>query len=154
MKPETADKIREREIRLIHVAKRELQLDDDTYRAMLFSLCRVRSSSDLDWSGRKKVLDHMKARGFKVKSSPANKNAKDAEYRKVRALWKALHAMGGVEHDSDEAVRAYVKRMARVEDFKFLNGWQTRTVIEGLKKWIRRLEVEALRGGNAAEGGK
>lgn len=140
MKPELASKIREREIRLIHVAKRELQLDDDTYRSMLWSIARVKSSKDLDFTGRKKVLDHLKARGFKVKNSPANKNATDAEYRKVRALWKELHAAGAVEHDTDEAVRAYVKRMTKKEDFKFLNSWQARTVIEGLKKWIKRLE--------------
>lgn len=142
-KPQTADKIREREIRLIHVAKRELGLDNDTYRDMLFALARVRSSSDLDWTGRKKVLDHMKASGFKVRNSPANKNAKDGEYRKVRALWKELHAIGAVEHDTDDAVRAYVKRMTKIDDFKFLNGWQTRSVIESLKKWIKRVELDA-----------
>lgn len=145
MKPELASKIREREIRLIHVAKRELQLDDDTYRSMLWSIARVKSSKDLDFTGRKKVLDHLKARGFKVKSSPANKNAHDAEYRKVRVLWTKLHAAGAVEHDSDDAVRAYVKRMTKVDDFKFLNSSQSRTVIEGLKKWIQRVERDVLR---------
>lgn len=140
MKPVTADQIREREIRLIHVAKRELQLDDETYRAMLWAIARVRSSKDLDFTGRKKVLDHLKARGFKVKSSPANKNAKDSAYRKIRALWKDLHAAGAVQHDTDDAVRAYIKRITNLEDFKFLNDHQVRTVIETLKKWQARLE--------------
>lgn len=141
MKPETADKIREREIRLIHVAKRELQLEDDTYRAMLWAVARVKSAKDLDFTGRKKVLDHMKARGFKVKSAPANKNAADAQYRKIRALWTDLHASGKVRHNTDQAVRSYIERMTGVADFQFLNGFQINTVIEGLKRWIDRPEV-------------
>src|SRR3954451_22488760 len=99
MKPETVAQIREREIRLIHVAKRELQLDDETYRAMLWSIARVKSSKDLDFTGRKKVLDHLKARGFKVRSKPAPSRqlAQDAESKKIRALWLFLHQIGVVQ---------------------------------------------------------
>lgn len=140
MKPETADKIREREIRLIHVAKRELQLDDDTYRAMLWSLARVKSSKDLDFTGRKKVLDHLKARGFKVKTAPANKNASDSRYRKIRVLWKELKKRAMVEKDTDQAVRAYIKRTTGCEDFQFLNNHQISTVIESLKSWVARAD--------------
>jgi len=141
MKPETADKIREREIRLIHVAKRELGMEDDTYRDMLFAVARVRSAAELDFTGRKKVLDHMKACGFKVKTAaPANKHAADGRYRKIRALWSQLHMMRAVEKDSDQAVRAYIKRTTGKDDFQFLNQHQVATVIESLKSWIARLE--------------
>ena len=58
--------IKRREITLIHVAKQQLGMDDDTYRAMLWSVARVKSSTALDFAGRKKVLDHLKACGFKV----------------------------------------------------------------------------------------
>jgi phage gp16-like protein len=67
---------RRRELAQIHIAKAQLGLDDDTYRAMLWSVGRVRSAGDLDWAGRKSVLDHMKARGFTSKppkkERPAN----------------------------------------------------------------------------------
>jgi len=148
MKPETADKIRDREIKLIHVAKRELQLDDDTYRAMLFSIARVRSAKDLDWTGRKKVLDHMKARGFKVKSgrnAPANRSKSDkydARYGKARKLWSLLHDARHVEHNTDAAFNAYVKRQTGMEHWRFLNSHQINTLIESLKDWCDRLGVE------------
>ena len=58
--------IKRREITLIHIAKQQLGMDDDTYRAMLWSVARVKSSTALDFAGRKKVLDHLKACGFKV----------------------------------------------------------------------------------------
>ena len=58
--------IKRREIKLIHIAKQQLGMDDETYRAMLWSVERVKSSTALDFAGRKKVLDHLKACGFKV----------------------------------------------------------------------------------------
>ena len=42
-------------------------MDDDAYRDVLWTVARVRSAADLDWSGRKRVLDHLKACGFKIK---------------------------------------------------------------------------------------
>jgi phage gp16-like protein len=139
MKPETADKARDREIKLIHIAKRDLQLDDETYRAMLWSIARVRSAKDLDFTGRKKVLDHLKARGFKVKAKASpSKNAPDSRWRKMRALWHELHKRQLVEHDTDEALRAFIKRLTGADDFRFLNNHQIHTVIESLKKWSTR----------------
>jgi len=58
--------LKRREITLIHIAKQQLGMDDETYRAMLWSVARVKSSTALDFAGRKKVLDHLKACGFKV----------------------------------------------------------------------------------------
>lgn len=136
---ETANDIKKREIRLIKIAQRELGIDDETYRSMLWAIARVRSASDLDWTGRKKVLDHMKKSGFKVKSAPANPNANDATYRKVRQLWSEMHRAGIIEHDTDQAVNAYVKRLTRVDDFRFLNSHQVATIIESLKRWQRRV---------------
>lgn len=150
MKPQTATQIRDREIKLIHVARRELGLDDETYRAMLQTVAGVKSSSDLDWQGRKKVLDHFKAKGFKVKSKAApgkpakpNQDAADPQYRKIRALWSALHDSGVVRVNTDAAVRIYIKRMTGCDDYRFCNGVQVVTVIEALKKWLARTEQPA-----------
>lgn len=49
----------------IHIAKKQLGLDDDAYRAMLWGVARVRSSKDLDHAGRTAVLEHLKKCGFK-----------------------------------------------------------------------------------------
>ena len=136
--PATAADIQKREVRLIKIAQRELGSDDETYRDMLWNLAKVRSASDLDWQGRKKVLDHMKKSGFKVKSSAANRNAAAPTYRKIRALWTEMHVAGVIQHDTDAAVQAYVKRLTAVDDYQFLNQHQIVTVIESLKRWQRR----------------
>ncbi|OFJ46405.1 hypothetical protein BA896_021875 [Janthinobacterium lividum] len=146
MKPQTATQLRDRDIKLIHVARRELGLDEETYRAMLQMVAGVTSSSDLTWQGRRKVLDHFKAKGFTVKSkalAPATGNAAaDPQYRKIQALWSELHTSGVVRVNTEAALRVYIKRMTGVADYRFCNNIQVVTVIEGLKKWLARSEAQ------------
>lgn len=61
-----SDQARRRELAKIHIAKAQLGLDDGAYRAMLWTLARVRSAKDLDHGGRAAVLEHCKALGFKA----------------------------------------------------------------------------------------
>ena len=64
---QTAPVVRNKELAQIHIARQQLGMDDDAYRDVLWTVARVRSAADLDWSGRKRVLDHLKACGFKIK---------------------------------------------------------------------------------------
>lgn len=93
----------------IHIAKKQLGLDDGTYRDMLWGLARVRSAKDLDHAGRQKVLNHLRASGFKsapprapTPGRPRNMTDPDRGpmLRKVEALllsagrdWEYCHAM-------------------------------------------------------------
>lgn len=88
MKPSTAPDLRKRELAMIHLAKAQLGMNDDTYRAMLWTVARVKSAADLDWAGRKQVLDHCKAKGWKnaSKHRPAPAKSKAALVAKIRAL--------------------------------------------------------------------
>ena len=145
----TAPDLRKRELAQIHVAKTQLGLDDDTYRAMLWAVARVKSAADLDWGGRKKVLDHLKSKGFKVrpaKKSGAQRLASDDQSRMVRGLWIELHQAGAVRDPSEQALASYVKRMTKVDQLEWLNGKQMTVVIEALKKWLARLESDAKAG--------
>ncbi len=56
---------RRSELARIHIGKAQLGLEDDTYRAMLWSVARVHSARDLDAAGRRAVLNHLRARGFR-----------------------------------------------------------------------------------------
>ena len=51
----------------IHIAKKDLGLDDETYRALLIDVSGVDSSKDLDAAGRRAVLARFKAKGWKNK---------------------------------------------------------------------------------------
>lgn len=79
---------RHAELGKIHIARKQLALDDDTYRDMLWTLARVRSAKDLDDAGRQAVLDHLKARGFKArrKRGPTPAGDRSPLLNKVYAL--------------------------------------------------------------------
>lgn len=79
--------MRRRELAALHIGKKELGLDDDTWQLMLFTLERVRSSAELDQAGRRRVLDHLRKRGFKRASNtlarPAGKKPEVAADRQA-----------------------------------------------------------------------
>lgn len=144
MKQKSATDIRKSELAQIHVAKSQLGLDDDTYRAMLWTVAKVRSAADLDWAGRKKVIDHLKTKGFKIKRGnkvvSTRPLASDDQSKMIRALWLELHEYGYVENPAESALAAFVKRMTDVEALQWLNSTQASKVIEELKRWRWRDE--------------
>lgn len=135
-----ADALKRREIQLIHIAKGQLGLDDETYRAMLWAVARVKSSTALDFAGRKKVLDHLKGCGFEVKTHKpaARKMADDPQSKMMRALWLQLHEAGKVRNPSETALAAFVKRQTKVAALQWLTSKAASAVIEELKKWLAR----------------
>lgn len=64
---------RNSELAKIHVAKKQLGMSDDDYRAMLQSKGGASSAADLDHAGRQRVLAYLTTLGFKPKASPQTK---------------------------------------------------------------------------------
>lgn len=122
----------------IHIAKKELAMDDETYRAMLQNIAGVRSAKDLTPSKAGKVLAHLERCGFKVRSKNSRTLARDPESKKVRALWLFLHELGVVKNPSEAALAAYVKRMTGVDALQWGDSEQAEKLIETLKKWAMR----------------
>ena len=138
-------------IRLIHVAQRDLGMDDDTYRAVLADCTGKRTTVAMSLTELELVIGRMKRGGFRVRhgGKPASSRplADYPEATKIRALWLFLHQLGAVKNPSEAALAAYVKRVARVDALQWLDGKQAKTVIESLKKWAMRFlpdKVEAM----------
>ncbi len=135
---------RARLIRLIHVARRELGMQDDDYRAMLANIPQlegVTSSAQLPIPKLKVVLEQLKAKGFKVvpKSGKPQRNlADDPQSKLIRHLWLSLHEAGKVRDPSEQALAKYVARVTGVEQLQWLDGKQAAAVIESLKSWLGR----------------
>lgn len=130
MKPAVAQDVRRNELAQIHVAKKDLGLDEETYRAMLWAIARVRSSADLDWEGRKRVIDHLKAKGWKNKSKarPAPAKDKKALVGKIRAL--LINHPSGAR--SDAYADGVAKRMFGVEKFTWCDYRQLYAIVQAL----------------------
>jgi phage gp16-like protein len=80
--------LKHKQIALIHVAKRELGLTDDEYRAMLNSF-GVTSSKDLDNQTFDQVVNHLEKLGFRLRrgkgSSDSVPPARSPLLSKIRA---------------------------------------------------------------------
>ena len=127
-----------REIQLIKIAQKQLGMDDDAYRDILFTLTRKRSSTELDFAERKKVLDHMESCGFKRTKPQPRKLADDPQSKMIRALWLNLHEAGKVRNPSESALAAFVKRQSGRDALQWLTSKEASSVIEDLKKWLAR----------------
>ena len=128
-------------IRLIHIAKSQLNIDDDTYRHLLQTLTQKNSTKIMTIRELKKVVDNLKAKGFKVK--PPKKAGKitatEPVHKKIRSLWLKLAEAGKVKNRSEKAINSYVKRMTGVEVMDWLTEKQAMVVIESLKCWQARI---------------
>ncbi|EHJ3655130.1 regulatory protein GemA [Salmonella enterica] len=140
---------RARIIQLIHIAKSQMGIDNDTYRQMLLSITGIASTSDMNPGQLNKVLAAMKVKGFVVK--PASKArttrslADSPQARKLRALWLEMYAQGFVRDSSEEALRRWVKREIKVDGLQWLESDKASMAIERLKNWQER-ELKKLRG--------
>ena len=131
-------------IRLIHIAKSQLNIDDDTYRHLLQTLTQKNSTKIMTIRELKKVVDNLKAKGFKVKSSKkaGRITATEPVHQKIRSLWLELADVGEVKNRSEKAINSYVKRITGVEVMNWLTQKQAMVVIECLKSWLERIYKE------------
>lgn len=68
---ETQADSRRRDLAKIHIAKKQLGMDDATYREMLFNITGFRSAADLDSKQRRTVIKHLKAGGYRSRPKSA-----------------------------------------------------------------------------------
>ncbi|MBN9333882.1 MAG: regulatory protein GemA [Devosia sp.] len=126
-------------IAAIHVAKKELGLDDDTYRAALLQVTGKASSSDMTEKERQTVLEHFRSKGFKASSTGRRKPLEGRFAPKLQALWIAGWNLGLVRDRDDRALIAFVKRQTGIDHVRFLrHGQDAVKAIEGLKGWLER----------------
>lgn len=134
-------------IKLIHVARRELQMDDDTYRLMLAGmkgLGGATSSAKLSVANLHRVLEELKSKGFKVRPNGKEKRptAADPSSRKIRSLWLTLRDLGALRDASEAALVKFVQGQTGAQALQWLTAEQASQVIEEMKKWIARIERE------------
>lgn len=131
---------RKRELAKIHIAIKELGLDEGAYRALLRRVAGVESARDLDALGRARVLDELRRSGWRSRP-PGGGRAQDnsPQTQKIRALWLDLYDAGLVANPSDRALNAWVYRMTGIADLRWVDADQRRQLIEALKKWRQRI---------------
>ncbi len=144
------ERIRASKIRMIQVAKRDLDLDDKAYRAAIGRAVKGKTSSkDCTTLQLDRVIDELKRLGFKPRKPVAAKPKPERrpldtsdEGSKARAVWLLLAEIGVVRDPSEAALNAYVRRQAGVDDLSWVRDMLP--VIEGLKAWAARTLPAAI----------
>jgi phage gp16-like protein len=143
---------------LIHVAKGQLGLEDDIYRAMLKHATGKDSLRLMSLSQLEMALSAFKQKGFITKKSTLNKHKTPVKRRlsqpsgrskvaiidKIVAIWITMSHHMIIRDSSEAALDAYVRRMTLrrhgegVDSVRWLDQDMGYQVLESLKNWHKR----------------
>ncbi|HHP0485778.1 TPA: gp16 family protein [Vibrio harveyi] len=145
-------------IKLIHVAKRELGLDDETYRLSLESEIGKTSCSKMTIHELESTLSMLQAKGFRLKPRKTFKGRLSAKsgscattINKITAIWITMAKQGFIHDGSASALDAYVRRMTHrnegngVDHVAWCTPNQAQVVLESLKNWHSRVMLDAMK---------
>lgn len=126
-----------KQMAMIHVAKKQLALSDESYRAILMRVTGRASSKDCTPAELETLVAEFKRLGWTSKARP-NAYSDRPYVRKVYALWKEAGVVGAVQNASKPALRAFTERQTGKEAVEFLTPAEANSVSEALKAMIAR----------------
>lgn len=124
---------------LIHVAKAQLGLSDDDYRAVLRDEAGVGSSRNLDNDGFDAVMERFRSLGFKPTDTPPAYGrragmATPAQVSYIRSLWSEYTDGVG----DDRSLGKWLQRTVKVSDLRFVSFAAARKAITGLRAMVEK----------------
>lgn len=134
---------------MIHLAKKELRLDDWTYRQLVrntssrFRREPVDSAGLMNTRERAALIEALHGFGFRrAVNRPAAPAPGSFQEKKIRELWRLLGEAGALRDASDKGLHAFISRQTSGAQSipRWLTAEQANKVIEGLKAWLRREE--------------
>jgi phage gp16-like protein len=139
--------------KLIHVACRELKISSETRRDIQVVVTGKDSMSDMTDVELKKMLDHLKAKGFKVALQPGHRKAAPrSDLRYIHVLWRLLGEADVLKQPDRAGLNAFVR--SRFEDHwssvpididALQNAAQINDVTRALKDWCKREGIRTER---------
>ena len=150
------------ELAKIHIAKKELHMDQETYEQVIRDIGKATSGSakDLSATGTARVLAHFRScgwtprkKGARSRKRTTDKNpvfASDGQIRMIRSIWIQMAEAGVVRRSDEQALRTWIKSNTRryhpenagYSAPEFLPDDVASKVIEHLKRWAGRCDVE------------
>jgi hypothetical protein len=140
-------------LKTIHVACRQLGLDAETRHDLQLRVTGKTSLADMSAMEQQKVLDELKAQGFRMEAGTAKKGfrreAPRGDIRFCHVLWGKLHASGAVDAAGAAGLNAFIRARfgkiwgADILDIDQMRDWrQIATVIEALKAMCNRAGID------------
>jgi hypothetical protein len=128
-------------IKLIHVAKGQLGIADEDYRAMVKSISGKDSSKDMTDHEALNLIAELEKLGFestnqnhknyKELNNRAPKYATDSQLRMIEAMWMSSPV---VRVKTREALNAFIKRIAFVDRIEWLYKSKVEKVVKAIQE--------------------
>lgn len=132
---------------LVHIARKELALDDGSYRAVLRRVTGATSSADCTEPQLSRLIDEFRRLGWtgdgRSAGADGRPRASDPQARMARALWLSLYRLCEIDDASEKALAAFGKRAGATRDALQWYGVEDFTkLIEALKDRCARAGFE------------
>lgn len=123
-------------IQLIHIAKSQIGLSDEDYRAVLESTAKKSSCSEMSVFELNEVLKAMKKLGFKVKKMETREEEIGWDTSKeqmdyIRGMWELV-----ARDKSERALYRFIKRITGADHPRFMGAVEAQKVILALRKMV------------------
>ena len=153
------------QIQKIKILQRQIGLDDDVYREMLWNVAQVRSCTELKGPKIDLVIKHLekcagqnrpgtgdRRRGKKLPAAPVSRPrspvlepmATDDQLGMIRALWAEVSRAPAFKRE--QALRVFLEKRFKVSSLEWLTLEKAQLVIEGLKVMAAREEKKKANG--------
>jgi hypothetical protein len=131
---------------VVHVAKYQLQMADEAYRALLARAAGVTSSVQLDERGFEALMAEFERLGFRSMKSRAQPGrragmATPPQLAKIHGLWKEYSG-----HGDDLKLGHWLERHFSVSHSRFLEGWRAGKCIAVLEKMVAYASAKRAKG--------
>lgn len=123
----------------VHIAKAQLNLDDEQYRDVLRRVTGKDSAAQCRYSQLVDLINEFKALGWKTPKKKAFRRTPFDGIKKIYALWSELQALGAVQSTDKTALDAFCKKYTGIDSVQWLLPAQQQKIIEILKQWIKRI---------------
>lgn len=127
---------RKKLIQLIHIAKSQLGLSDDDYRAVLASVSKKSSCSDMTIFELDEVLKAFNTLGFRVKKLETKevelgRHTSKEQMDYIKGMWELVS-----RNKSDSALYSFISRISGAAHPRFMNEKGAQKVIIALRKMM------------------
>ncbi len=134
-----------KQIQLIHIAKKELNIRDLIYRDILRVNSGKESAKDLTPGEAAKVLDHLKALGWKIRSGqPSTRKPKTKKYddlgkrpgmaspAQLRLIEVTWVNNPNVREKTPEVLRKFIENQFKTSDLRFIEGRDVGKILKAI----------------------
>lgn len=129
---------------LIHVARNQLGLTEEDYRAVLLNVAGVSSSRDLTDSAFEAIMEHFQRLGFKSTWKRATFGERDGmatprQVSMIRALWADYTSGEG----TDKSLGKWLENKFKVSSLRFVDADLAKKVICALRAMVKQPKKQA-----------